>query len=664
MNVEETYDIIIVGAGHAGCEAALAAARLGFETIMFTVSMDSVALMPCNPNIGGSSKGHLVREIDALGGEMGKNIDKTYIQSKMLNVSKGPAVHSLRAQADKGEYTKQMRLTLQKQPHLTLRQGEVSELLYEKISDKESVDKTADTNSNVEIENGIKITGVKTFSGAIYHARAVVLCTGVYLKAFCIYGDTITYTGPNGLMAANHLSDSMTEAGIPLRRFKTGTPPRIDGTTIDYSKMSEQKGDEHIQPFSFTNTEDDIKRDQISCWLTYTNEDTHKIIEDNIDRSPLFSGVIKGTGPRYCPSIEDKIHKFPDKDRHQLFVEPEGEFTTEMYLDGMSSSMPEDVQYRMVHSVAGLENAKIVRPAYAIEYDCISATDLKPSLEFKTVSGLFSAGQINGSSGYEEAGAQGLIAGINAARLLQGKDPVVLKRSDGYIGVLIDDLVTKETKEPYRMMTSRAEYRLLLRQDNADLRLTDIGHEVGLIDDERYETFCEKRRIIESEISRLKEIMIGANKSTQDFLQRHESSPIHTAVSLADLIRRPELGYVEVEELDSDRPEELKDIENRFADDHKEKGRIKEIIEQINIFLKYEGYIDRQQRQVDHFLKMEKKRIPDDIDYNKVRNLRIEARQKLEAVRPTSIGQASRISGVSPADVNMLIMYISTPYEH
>ena len=664
MNVEETYDIIIVGAGHAGCEAALAAARLGFETIMFTVSMDSVALMPCNPNIGGSSKGHLVREIDALGGEMGKNIDKTYIQSKMLNVSKGPAVHSLRAQADKGEYTKQMRLTLQKQPHLTLRQGEVSELLYEKISDKESVDKTADTNSNVEIKNGIKITGVKTFSGAIYHARAVVLCTGVYLKAFCIYGDTITYTGPNGLMAANHLSDSMTDAGIPLRRFKTGTPPRIDGTTIDYSKMSEQKGDEHIQPFSFTNTEDDIKRDQISCWLTYTNEDTHKIIEDNIDRSPLFSGVIKGTGPRYCPSIEDKIHKFPDKDRHQLFVEPEGEFTTEMYLDGMSSSMPEDVQYRMVHSVAGLENAKIVRPAYAIEYDCISATDLKPSLEFKTVSGLFSAGQINGSSGYEEAGAQGLIAGINAARLLQGKDPVVLKRSDGYIGVLIDDLVTKETKEPYRMMTSRAEYRLLLRQDNADLRLTDIGHEVGLIDDERYETFCEKRRIIESEISRLKEIMIGANKSTQDFLQRHESSPIHTAVSLADLIRRPELGYVEVEELDPDRPEELKDIENRFADDHKEKGRIKEIIEQINIFLKYEGYIDRQQRQVDHFLKMEKKRIPDDIDYNKVRNLRIEARQKLEAVRPTSIGQASRISGVSPADVNMLIMYISTPYEH
>lgn len=639
MNVEETYDIVIVGAGHAGCEAALAAARLGFETIMFTVSMDSVALMPCNPNIGGSSKGHLVREIDALGGEMGKNIDKTYIQSKMLNVSKGPAVHSLRAQADKVEYTKQMRLTLQKTPHLTLRQGEVSELLYERESDET-----------------LRITGVKTFSGATYHAKAVVLCTGVYLKAFCIYGDTITYTGPNGLMAANHLSDSMTEAGIPLRRFKTGTPPRIDGTTIDYSKMSEQKGDEHIQPFSFTNTEEDIKRDQISCWLTYTNEETHQIIEENIDRSPLFSGVIKGTGPRYCPSIEDKIHKFPDKDRHQLFIEPEGELTTEMYLDGMSSSMPEDVQYRMVHSVAGLENAKIVRPAYAIEYDCISATDLKPSLEFKAVSGLFSAGQINGSSGYEEAGAQGLIAGINAARLLQGKEPVVLKRSDGYIGVLIDDLVTKETKEPYRMMTSRAEYRLLLRQDNADLRLTEIGHDIGLIDDERYETFCEKRRIIECEVSRLKEVMIGANKGTQEFLARNESSPTHTAVSLADLIRRPELGYEEVEELDPDRPEGLKK-ENRLDGDE---GRLREIIEQINISLKYEGYIDRQKRQVEHFLKMEKKKIPDDIDYSEVRNLRIEARQKLESVRPKSIGQASRISGVSPADVTMLIMHITS----
>lgn len=622
MNIEETYDIVIVGAGHAGCEAALATARMGMETIMFTVSLDSVALMPCNPNIGGSSKGHLVREIDALGGEMGKNIDKTFIQSKMLNVSKGPAVHSLRAQADKYEYTKQMRMTLQAEPRLTLRQAEVTELI---------------------VEDG-KVTGVKTNSGAVYHAKAVVLCTGVYLKAMCIYGDTITYTGPNGLMAANHLSDSMTESGIPVRRFKTGTPPRIDRNTIDFSKMSEQKGDDRIQPFSFTNKEEDITREQISCWLTYTGEETHNIIKKNIDRSPLFSGVIKGTGPRYCPSIEDKVMKFPDKDRHQLFVEPEGEYTSEMYLDGMSSSLPEDVQYAMVHSVPGLENAKIVRPAYAIEYDCISATDLKPSLEFKAVAGLFSAGQINGSSGYEEAGAQGLIAGINAARLLQGKEPVVLSRSDGYIGVLIDDLVTKETFEPYRMMTSRAEYRLLLRQDNADLRLTDIGHEVGLIDEERYARFCEKRNQINSEIARLKEAMVGANKRTQEFLASHDSSPIHTAVSIADLIRRPELSYEIVEELDIERPDVDFD---------------REVVEQINIYLKYEGYIDRQQSQVEHFIKMESKKIPADIDYSKVKNLRIEARQKLEKVRPESIGQASRISGVSPADVTMLMLYLN-----
>ena len=622
MNIEETYDIVIVGAGHAGCEAALATARMGMETIMFTVSLDSVALMPCNPNIGGSSKGHLVREIDALGGEMGKNIDKTFIQSKMLNVSKGPAVHSLRAQADKYEYTKQMRMTLQAEPRLTLRQAEVTELI---------------------VEDG-KVTGVKTNSGAVYHAKAVVLCTGVYLKAMCIYGDTITYTGPNGLMAANHLSDSMTESGIPVRRFKTGTPPRIDRNSIDFSKMSEQKGDDRIQPFSFTNKEEDITRDQISCWLTYTGEETHNIIKENIDRSPLFSGVIKGTGPRYCPSIEDKVMKFPDKDRHQLFIEPEGEYTSEMYLDGMSSSLPEDVQYKMVHSVPGLENAKIVRPAYAIEYDCISATDLKPSLEFKAVAGLFSAGQINGSSGYEEAGAQGLIAGINAARLLQGKAPVVLSRSDGYIGVLIDDLVTKETFEPYRMMTSRAEYRLLLRQDNADLRLTDIGHEVGLIDEERYAKFCKKRNQINSEIARLKEAMVGANKKTQEFLASHDSSPIHTAVSIADLIRRPELSYEIVEDLDTDRPDMELD---------------REVVEQINIFLKYEGYIDRQQSQVEHFIKMESKKIPADIDYSKVKNLRIEARQKLEKVRPESIGQASRISGVSPADVTMLMLYLN-----
>lgn len=622
MNIEETYDIVIVGAGHAGCEAALATARMGMETIMFTVSLDSVALMPCNPNIGGSSKGHLVREIDALGGEMGKNIDKTFIQSKMLNVSKGPAVHSLRAQADKYEYTKQMRMTLQAEPRLTLRQAEVTELI---------------------VEDG-KVTGVKTNSGAVYHAKAVVLCTGVYLKAMCIYGDTITYTGPNGLMAANHLSDSMTESGIPVRRFKTGTPPRIDRNSIDFSKMSEQKGDDRIQPFSFTNKEEDITRDQISCWLTYTGEETHNIIKENIDRSPLFSGVIKGTGPRYCPSIEDKVMKFPDKDRHQLFIEPEGEYTSEMYLDGMSSSLPEDVQYKMVHSVPGLENAKIVRPAYAIEYDCISATDLKPSLEFKAVAGLFSAGQINGSSGYEEAGAQGLIAGINAARLLQGKDPIVLSRSDGYIGVLIDDLVTKETFEPYRMMTSRAEYRLLLRQDNADLRLTDIGHEVGLIDEERYAKFCKKRNQINSEIARLKEAMVGANKKTQEFLASHDSSPIHTAVSIADLIRRPELSYEIVEDLDTERPDLELD---------------REVVEQINIYLKYEGYIDRQQSQVEHFIKMESKKIPADIDYSKVKNLRIEARQKLEKVRPESIGQASRISGVSPADVTMLMLYLN-----
>ena len=656
MNVEESYDIVVVGAGHAGCEAALAAARLGFETIMFTVSMDSVALMPCNPNIGGSSKGHLVREIDALGGEMGKNIDKTYIQSKMLNVSKGPAVHSLRAQADKVEYTKQMRMTLQAEPHLTLRQGEVSELLFEECSDAdnekavETVNTESRTSQNLENNKGsrFRVTGVKTFSGAVYHAKAVVLCTGVYLKAMCIYGDTITYTGPNGLMAANHLSASMKEAGIELRRFKTGTPPRLDGNTIDYSVMSEQKGDEHIQPFSFTNREEDIKRDQISCWLTYTSEETHEVIRENIDRSPLFSGVITGTGPRYCPSIEDKVMKFPDKERHQLFVEPEGEFTSEMYLDGLSSSMPEDVQYRMVHSIPGLENAKIVRPAYAIEYDCISATDLKPSLEFKKVAGLFSAGQLNGSSGYEEAGAQGLIAGINAARLLQGKEPVVLSRSDGYIGVLIDDLVTKETREPYRMMTSRAEYRLLLRQDNADLRLTDIGYEVGLIDEERYSKFCEKRSIIESEIERLKSVMIGAGKETQDFLSRNGSAPIHTAVSLADLIRRPEFSYEKVAELDPDRPY----VESGYA-------LSEDIVEQIDITLKYEGYIDRQKKQVEHFLKMEKKKIPADIDYSKVKNLRIEARQKLEQIRPDSIGQASRISGVSPADIAVLHIYLN-----
>ena len=621
-NVEETYDIVVVGAGHAGCEAALAAARMGFETILFTISMDSVALMPCNPNIGGSSKGHLVREVDALGGEMGKNIDKTYIQSKMLNVSKGPAVHSLRAQADKVEYTKQMRLTLQNTDRLTLRQAEVAELM---------------------IEDG-EVRGVKTYSGAVYHARAVVLCTGTYMKARCIYGDVVNYTGPNGLQPSNYLSDSMKDNGIFIRRFKTGTPARLDKRSIDFSKMEEQKGDEHIVPFSFTNTEEDIKREQISCYLTYTNEKTHEIIRNNVDRSPLFSGFIEGTGPRYCPSIEDKVIKFPEKTRHQLFIEPEGEFTNEMYMGGMSSSLPEDVQYEMIHTVPGLENVKIVRNAYAIEYDCINAVELKPSLEFKSISGLFSAGQINGSSGYEEAAAQGIMAGINAARKLQKKEPVVLDRSQGYIGVLIDDLVTKETFEPYRMMTSRAEYRLLLRQDNADLRLTDIGHEIGLIDEERYKKFCEKRNLINSELERLNSVMVGANKKIQEFLERHDSTPLKTAVSLAELIRRPELSYEKISEIDEERP----DIKLSS-----------EIVEQINISIKYEGYITRQRQQVEHFKKLEKRRIPSDIDYDDVTNLRKEARQKLKQIRPESLGQAQRISGVSPADISVLMIYLS-----
>ena len=643
--IQEKYDIVVVGAGHAGCEAALAAARLGFETILFTVSMDSVAMMPCNPNIGGSSKGHLVREIDALGGEMGKNIDKTYIQSKMLNISKGPAVHSLRAQADKVEYTKQMRLTLQREGKLTLRQAEVAELLYDVADDGHHI-----------------VRGVKTFSGATYLARAVVLCTGTYLKARCIYGDVVNHTGPNGLMAANHLSDSMAEAGIFIRRFKTGTPARLDKKSIDFSKMEEQLGDEKIVPFSFTNTGEAISREQISCYLTYTNEETHRIIRENIDRSPLFSGFISGTGPRYCPSIEDKVMKFPDKDRHQLFIEPEGEFTNEMYMGGMSSSMPEDVQYAMIRTVAGLEHVKIVRNAYAIEYDCIDATNLSASLEFKNFDGLFAAGQINGSSGYEEAGAQGLMAGINAARKLAGKDPVILDRSEGYIGVLIDDLVTKQTQEPYRMMTSRAEYRLLLRQDNADLRLTEIGHEIGLIDDARYAHFCAKRDVIQAEVSRLNETIVGANQRIQDFLSAHESTPLKTGVSLADLIRRPELDYAAIESIDDERPAWLRSDADASACENIDPWLIKrlsEITEQIDICIKYEGYIDRQMQQVAHFKKLEKRLIPADIDYEDVSNLRKEARQKLSAIRPTSIGQASRISGVSPADISVLMVYLT-----
>ncbi len=631
--IKEEYDVVVVGAGHAGCEAALASARLGMNAILFTISMDSVALMPCNPNIGGSSKGHLVREIDALGGEMGKNIDKTYIQSKMLNVSKGPAVHSLRAQADKVEYTKHMKMVLQDTDNLTLRQAEVSELLYE---DEASLDGS--------IKRVIK--GVKTFSGATYMAKAVILCTGTYLKARCIYGEVVNYTGPNGLSAANHLSDSMSDAGIFIRRFKTGTPARLDKKTIDFSKMEEQKGDEKIVPFSFTNTEEDIKRDQISCWLTYTNEETHKIIKDNIDRSPLFSGFIEGTGPRYCPSIEDKVMKFPDKNRHQLFIEPEGEFTNEMYMGGMSSSLPEDVQYAMIHTVPGLENVKIVRNAYAIEYDCINAVNLKANLEFKEFDGLFAAGQLNGSSGYEEAAAQGLMAGINAARKLQGKEALILDRSQAYIGVLIDDLVTKETQEPYRMMTSRAEYRLLLRQDNADLRLTEIGYDIGLIGKERYESFCKKRKLINSEIERVNNVLVGANKKVQEFLESHESSTLKTAATLAELIRRPEFSYEALAPLDPDR----ENVENLTS----------EIMEQININIKYDGYISRQKQQVEHFKKIEKKLIPADINYDDVSNLRKEARQKLAAIRPASLGQASRISGVSPADVSVLLVYLTS----
>lgn len=617
--VEEYYDVVVVGAGHAGCEAALAAARMGLETIIFTVSMDSVAMMPCNPNVGGSSKGHLVRELDALGGEMGKNIDKTYIQSKMLNESKGPAVHSLRAQADKAEYSRAMRMTLQQTEHLTLRQAEVAEILAD----------------------GHRITGVKTFSGGIYHAKAVILCTGVYLKARCIYGDVSYPTGPNGLQAANYLTESLIQLGIKVRRFKTGTPARIDKRSIDFTKMAEQKGDEHIVPFSFTNTEEDIKREQISCWLTYTNETTHDIIRQNISRSPLFSGAIEGTGPRYCPSIEDKVMKFPEKNKHQVFIEPEGEYTNEMYIGGMSSSLPEDVQYAMYRSVPGLENAKIVRNAYAIEYDCIDATQLRPSLEFKDYEGLFAGGQFNGSSGYEEAAAQGFMAGVNAARKLQNQNPIVLDRSQAYIGVLIDDLVTKETAEPYRMMTSRAEYRLLLRQDNADLRLTDIGYEIGLIDEERYQKFCAKRTAIEQETARLESTIVGANKKIQDFLESVNSTSLKTAASLAELIRRPELDYEKIAPIDTERNPLPKDV-----------------IEQININLKYEGYIKRQMQQVEHFKKLEKRQIPTDIDYDDVKNLRKEARQKLKAVRPESVGQASRISGVSPADISVLLIYL------
>lgn len=620
----ETYDIAVVGAGHAGCEAALAAARLGFRTIMFTVSMDSVALMPCNPNIGGSSKGHLVREIDALGGEMGKNIDKTYIQSKMLNQSKGPAVHSLRAQADKQDYTRGMRKVLENTDNLTLRQAEIVKILTKENDRKKKY-----------------VTGVQAYSGAIYPCRAVVLCTGVYLKARCVYGDVSYYTGPNGLSAANYLSDSLRELGISLRRFKTGTPARIDRRSIDFSKMQEQFGDEKVVPFSFTNMDKDISKEQVSCWLTYTNEKTHQIIRENLSRSPLFSGNIKGTGPRYCPSIEDKVVRFSDKERHQVFIEPEGKYTNEMYVGGMSSSLPEDVQYQMYRSVAGLENAKIVRNAYAIEYDCIDATQLKISLEFKEIDGLFSGGQFNGSSGYEEAAAQGLIAGINAARKLQGKEAIVLDRSQAYIGVLIDDLVLKGTMEPYRMMTSRAEYRLILRQDNADQRLTPIGYEIGLISRERYEHLLEKLKQISQEEKRLSREYVGTSEKVQKFLEEHQSTPLISGIPLSELVKRPELTYQELEEIDKKRPEISE-----------------EVAEQVNINLKYEGYIRRQLSQVEQFKKLEKHKIPEDIDYHQIQNLRLEARQKLDALRPSTVGQASRITGVSPADITVLLVYL------
>lgn len=622
--LKEEYDVLIIGAGHAGCEAALACARLGLNTIMFTVSVDSIALMPCNPNVGGSSKGHLVREIDALGGEMGKNIDKTYIQSKMLNVSKGPAVHSLRAQADKKDYSSQMRKTLENTDNLTIRQGEISELL---------------------VENG-KIVGAKTFSGATYTVKAVVLCTGTYLKARCIYGDVSEPTGPNGLKAANHLTDSLKSLGIEMFRFKTGTPARVDKRSIDFSKMEEQFGDENIVPFSFSNKKEDIEKEQVSCWLTYTNEDTHKIIRDNIDRSPLFSGMIEGTGPRYCPSIEDKVVKFPDKERHQVFIEPEGLYTNEMYLGGMSSSLPEDVQYAMYRTVPGLENVKIVRNAYAIEYDCINPRQLLPTLEFKAIKGLFSGGQFNGSSGYEEAAAQGLIAGINAALEVLGREQVVIDRSEGYIGVLIDDLVTKENHEPYRMMTSRAEYRLLLRQDNADLRLSHIGHKIGLVSDEIYNYVEYKRQIVEKEVNRLNEAPVGANARIQEFLERHNSSPLKTGSTLAELIRRPELDYDSLAELDPDRQELPEDI-----------------VEQININIKYEGYIKRQLKQVESFKKLEGKKLDPEFDYSMVSGLRREAIQKLNLYKPLSIGQASRISGVSPADISVLLVFLEQ-YKH
>ncbi len=629
-DIRDEVDICVVGAGHAGCEAALACARLGLETVIFTVSVDSIALMPCNPNVGGSSKGHLVRELDALGGEMGKNIDKTFIQSKMLNVSKGPAVHSLRAQADKQNYSREMRKTLENTDHLTIKQAEVCEILAD-----------YDEASGQQI-----IKGVKIYNGGIYKCKAVVLCTGTYLNARCLCGESITYTGPNGLQAATHLTDSLKALGIEMQRFKTGTPARMDKRSIDFSKMEEQFGDERVVPFSFSTDPESVQIDQVSCWLTYTNEKTHEIIRNNLDRSPIYAGIIEGTGPRYCPSIEDKVVKFADKNRHQVFIEPEGLYTNEMYVGGMSSSLPEDVQIQMYRTVPGLEHCKIVRNAYAIEYDCIKPDQLYPSLAFKKFDGLYSGGQFNGSSGYEEAAVQGFVAGVNAARYVQKKEPVVIDRSQGYIGVLIDDLVTKENREPYRMMTSRSEYRLLLRQDNADLRLRKIGYEIGLITQEQYDYVVQKENLIKEEVNRLQSLKIGANKKTQEFLERHNSASLKTGTYMSELMCRPELSYEILAELDEDRPILPADV-----------------IEQVNINIKYDGYIKRQQKQVEQFKKIENKKIPVDIDYDDIGSLRLEARQKLTKYRPLSVGQASRISGVSPADISVLLIYLETYYK-
>ncbi|MBE5825361.1 MAG: tRNA uridine-5-carboxymethylaminomethyl(34) synthesis enzyme MnmG [Butyrivibrio sp.] len=633
LDIREKTDVIVIGAGHAGCEAALACSRLGLSTVVFTMSADNIAFMPCNPHIGGSSKGHLVREIDALGGEMGKVIDKTFLQSKMLNTSKGPAVHSLRCQADKMEYSKAMRRVLEEQENLTIKQAEVSEILFEEMNDE-----TLKRDGYKK-----KIIGVRIFSGIIYEAKAVILCTGTYLKSRCLTGEAITYSGPNGLLPSNYLSESLIKAGIELRRFKTGTPARMDGRSIDYSKMTEQFGDTPVIPFSFDTDPAEVQRPQVSCWLTYTNEKTHEIIRQNIDRSPIYAGVIEGVGPRYCPSIEDKVVKFPDHERHQVFVEPEGTYTNEMYIDGMSSSLPEDVQLAMYRTVPGLENCKIVKNAYAIEYDCLCPGQLHPTLEIKNIRGLFSAGQFNGSSGYEEAAAQGLYAGINASMQILGKDYISIDRSQGYIGVLVDDLVTKENFEPYRMMTSRAEYRLLLRQDNADIRLRKKGYEVGLISEEQYQKLLLKEEQIEKEVVRLKKTVVGANAKMQSFMEKNGSSPLKTATSLAELICRPEFNYENIKEIDPERVDLPNDVK-----------------EQVEITIRYEGYIDRQQRQVDQFRKLESKLIPADIDYDDVSSLRLEARQKLEKFRPVNIGQASRIGGVNPADISVLIIYLDS----